>query len=79
LTSESRAIRLIGIAVSNLVDPGKQLSMLNGTEQRQEQLNRAVDRIRTKYGFSAIQTGKTLWLRDIFPDSSHGTGTGTKS
>ena len=70
LTSERRSIRLIGIGVSNLVEPGKQLSMLNGTEQRQEKLNRAVDRIRTKYGFSAIQTGRTLRLKDIFPDSS---------
>ena len=43
LTSERRAVRLIGIAVSNLVEPGKQLSMLNGTGQRQEKLNRAVD------------------------------------
>lgn len=69
LASEHRAIRLIGIGVSNLVEPGKQLSMLNGTDLRQEKLNRAVDRIRTKYGFSAIQTGRTLWLKDIFPDS----------
>jgi len=69
LTSERRAIRLIGIEVSSLVEPGKQLFMLNGTEQRQEKLNRAVDRIRAKYGFSAIQTGRTLWLKDIFPDS----------
>ena len=56
--------------ILNLIEPGKQLSMLNGTDQRLEKLNRAVDRIRTKYGFSAIQTGRTLWLKDIFPDSS---------
>jgi len=70
LAADRRAIRLIGIEVSNLVEPGKQLSMLNGNEQRQEKLNRAVDRIRTKYGFSAIQTGRTLWLKDIFPEGS---------
>ena len=54
LAVDRRALRLIGIEVSNLVEPGKQLSMLNDNEQRQEKLNRAVDRIRTKYGFSAI-------------------------
>ena len=70
LTADRRAIRLIGIEVSSLVEPGKQLSMLNGNKQRQEKLNRAVDRIRTKYGFSAIQTGRTLWLKDIFPEGS---------
>jgi DNA polymerase-4 len=70
LTADRRAVRLIGIEVSNLVEPGKQLSMMKDTEQRQEKLNRAVDHIRAKYGFSAIQTGRTLWLKDIFPDSS---------
>ena len=69
LTADRRAVRLIGIGVSNLTEPGKQLSMLNDNEQRMEKLNRAVDRIRTKYGFSAIQTGRTLWLKDVFPDS----------
>jgi ABC-type uncharacterized transport system fused permease/ATPase subunit len=69
LTGDRRAVRLIGIEVSNFVEPGKQLSMLKGTEQRMEKLNRAVDRIRTKYGFNAIQTGRTQWFKDIFPNS----------
>jgi len=56
------AIRLIGIGVSNLCEPGMQLSLMNSTEQRLEKLNRAVDRIRDKYGFSAIQTGRTIQL-----------------
>jgi DNA polymerase-4 len=56
------AIRLIGISVSNLSEPGLQLSLMNGTEQRLEKLNRAIDRIRDKYGFSAIQTGRTIDL-----------------
>ena len=57
------AIRLIGIGVSNLSEPGMQLSLMNGTEQRLEKLNRAVDRIRDKYGFTAIQTGRTMQLK----------------
>ena len=39
---------------------------------RLERLNRAIDRIRTKYGFAAIQTGRTLRLKDIFPESEGG-------
>jgi DNA polymerase-4 len=66
LTSDKRAIRLIGIGVSNLTEPGQQLSLINTTE-RLEKLNRAVDRIRDKYGFTAIQTGRTLRLKEIFP------------
>jgi hypothetical protein len=62
---ERQALRLIGIGVSNLSEPGMQLSMMNNTEQRLEQLNRTVDRIRDKYGFAAIQTGDTLKLKDL--------------
>ena len=69
LFAEPRKVRLIGIGVSGLIETGKQLSLLDNTEQRLEKLNRTVDRIRTKYGFNAIQTGRTLWLKDIFPDS----------
>jgi DNA polymerase-4 len=57
------AIRLIGIGISNLSEPGMQLSLMNETEQRLEKLNHAVDRIRNKYGFTAIQTGRTMQLK----------------
>jgi len=67
-----QAVRLIGIGVSNLVEAGKQPDMLDSTGQRLTQLNTAIDRIRRKYGFTAIQTGRTLQLRDIFPESNDG-------
>jgi DNA polymerase-4 len=57
------AIRLIGIGVSNLSEPGMQLSLMNNTDQRLEKLNRAIDRIRDKYGFAAIQTGRTIDIK----------------
>ena len=63
MAADRQAIRLIGIGISNLSEPGKQLSLMNSTEQRLERLNRAVDHIRDKYGFNAIQTGNTLRLR----------------
>jgi len=63
MTDNRLAIRLIGIGVSNLSEPGIQLSLMNGTDQRLEKLNRAVDRIRDKYGFTAIQTGRTMQLK----------------
>ncbi len=72
LSGEKRAIRLIGIGVSNLVESSRQLDMLNSSAQRLERLNRAIDRIRHKYGFSAIQTGRTLLLKDIFPATDDG-------
>ena len=72
LAVEKQPVRLVGIGVSNLVESGRQLDMLSSSEQRLEQLNKAIDRIRDKYGFTAIQTGRTLLLKDIFPESDGG-------
>ena len=72
LAQEKQPVRLIGIGVSNLTETGRQLGMLDSSAHRLEQLNRAIDRIRKKYGFTAIQTGRTLLLRDIFPESGGG-------
>ena len=65
---EQRAVpvRLIGIGVSNLI-AGRQLSMLDPWPGILERLNGAIDRIRGKYGFTAIEVGRTLPLRGMFP------------
>ena len=68
LKTERQAVRLIGIGVSNFTEPGTQLAMLDFSPYRLEQLNRTIDGIRRKYGFSAIQTGRTLLLKDIFTE-----------
>ncbi len=72
LSRSTQAVRLIGIGVSHLAEVGKQPDMLDPYAQRLEKLNAAVDRIRKRYGFSAIQTGRTLQLRDIFPETNEG-------
>lgn len=72
LAGEKRAVRLIGIGVSGLLEGGKQLDMLDQKARREEALNRAIDRIRKKYGFSAIQTGRTLKLKELFPETGEG-------
>jgi len=72
LKGEKQPVRLIGIGVSELVEAGRQLEMLDTSTQRQESLNKAIDRIRKKYGFTAIQTGRTLKLKDIFPEGGDG-------
>ncbi len=72
LVRGKRPVRLIGIGVSHLTEPGRQLDMLDSSVQRLEQLNSAIDRIRNKYGFTAIQTGRTLLLKDISPSSGEG-------
>ena len=66
---QKQAIRLIGIGVSHLVEASRQLDMLDSKAAKLERLNSAIDGIRKKYGFTSIQTGRTLQLRDIFPES----------
>jgi DNA polymerase-4 len=65
---EHRAVpvRLIGIGVSHFVE-GRQLNMFDPWAELQERLNLAIDRIRDKYGFTAIEAGYTLPLRYVFP------------
>ena len=72
-------MRLIGIGVSSLTEAERQLDMLDKSAQRREQLNTAINRIRKKYGFTAIQTGRTLLLKDIFPETDRGFTLGTPS
>lgn len=72
LSQERQAVRLIGIGVSSLAEPARQLTLLDSSALRLGELNKAIDRIRKKYGFSAIQTGRTLLLRDIFPTGEDG-------
>jgi DNA polymerase-4 len=72
LSQERQPVRLIGIGVSALAEPARQLALLDSSALRLGELNKAIDRIRKKYGFSAIQTGRTLLLRDIFPTGEDG-------
>ena len=72
LSVSKSAVRLIGIGVSNLVETSRQTDMLDSSAERLEKLNATIDRIRKKYGFTAIQTGRTLQLKDIFPTDDRG-------
>ena len=69
---QKQPIRLIGIGVSHLTEAGRQLNMLDATAAKLDGLNKAVDKIRQKYGFTSIQTGRTMQLRDIFPEDERG-------
>jgi DNA polymerase-4 len=72
LAGAKQPVRLVGIGVAELVETGEQLDMLDSSARRQESLNKAIDRIRRKYGFTAIQTGRTLKLKDIFEEGGEG-------
>ncbi|MBI4338205.1 MAG: DNA polymerase IV [Chloroflexi bacterium] len=66
LAKSSKLVRLIGISVGNFVDRRGQFPLLE--DERPRRLARAMDGIRSKYGYTAIQSGLTLPLRDTFPE-----------
>ena len=69
LDRKRKLVRLVGVGVSNLVTDTKQLHLLISESQRLELVNKAVDRVRKKYGFTSIQAGRTFALKDIFSDN----------
>lgn len=65
IATERQGIRLIGIGVSQLVEPSRQTTLFSAPNRKLEQLNKTIDRIRDRYGFGAIQTGRAVMLKDI--------------
>ena len=72
LAGKQKLVRLLGVEVASLVSDARQLSLFDQKTQRQERLDKAIDRIRNKYGFSSIQTGRTFALKDLFESDSKG-------
>jgi DNA polymerase-4 len=61
---DRRAVRLVGVGGSNLEQRGRQLRLFEQEDRRQSQLDAALDRIRAKYGESAIRRASLLDERD---------------
>jgi len=66
LGKKYRPVRLIGLEVSNFTGGETQLSLFDAETKRLEKLDRAIDRVRDKYGFDAIQTGYTIELKQKY-------------
>jgi len=79
LARKQKLVRLIGVGVSNLTGYGKQLNLLDSRPQRLWNLDKAIDSIRNRYGFTSIQTGRTLLLKDIFASREDDYTLGTPS
>jgi DNA polymerase-4 len=61
LAKQEKPIRLIGIRISSLVGEEKQLPMFDSKMEKTEHLDEAIDKIRSKYGPSAIKTGNGIF------------------
>jgi DNA polymerase-4 len=60
LAQQEKPIRLIGIRISSLVGEEKQLPMFDSGTEKPERLDKAIDKIRSKYGPTAIKTGNGI-------------------
>jgi DNA polymerase-4 len=59
-TWDHRPLRLVGVGGSNLVQVSRQLRLFEQQDHRQDQLDAALDRIRAKYGSSAIRRASLM-------------------
>ncbi len=71
LKERREKVRLIGVGVSNLIPSEGQLALLRTQGLKDQDLSRAMDTIREKYGFNSVQRGLTFALRGHFPQE-HG-------
>jgi DNA polymerase-4 len=55
-----RPVRLVGVGGTNLEQGGRQLRLFEQEDRRQAQLDDALDRIRARYGASAIRRASLL-------------------
>jgi DNA polymerase-4 len=61
LAQDGRSVRLIGLGGTNLVDDAVQLDLFDRREERSQALLEGIDRLREKYGYRSVQTGRTFF------------------
>jgi len=66
LERDGRAVRLIGLGASQLVDDATQLDLFEPRRNSRESLVRALDGLRARYGNRSVRTGQTFF--DPFED-----------
>lgn len=73
LQQRHQPVRLIGVGAQAVrVNGGPQLRLWDQTSLKERLLNRALDDVRDRYGFLAVQQGRTFALRDSFPAEKAG-------
>jgi DNA polymerase-4 len=72
MLKEKKRIRLVGIALSGFEHDGLQSSMFRMKEERLNQLNGALDRVRGKFGFNSLFAANTTVLKRNFKNNSYG-------
>jgi DNA polymerase-4 len=66
-------VRLVGVALSNLAPDGRQMDLLTeGRYRHRSGYYRSLDRIRDRFGFSSVVTGRAIELLPTHERDEHG-------
>ena len=65
---EGTPIRLVGVRVDGLTEEGEtQLSLFKDEEnEKQEKIDKAIDKIKEKYGYNSITRAGEMSIKNIF-------------
>jgi DNA polymerase-4 len=72
LLKERKRIRLVGIALSSLEYDGMQPSIFAVRDNKLNQLNYALDRVRDKFGFNSLFPANTIVMKKHYKDNEDG-------
>jgi len=61
LSADGRAVRLLGLGASQITDDVVQLSLFDLSRKPIDALLGAIDRLRSRYGYRSVQTGRTFF------------------
>jgi len=61
------ALRLVGVKGSRLVEE-RHLSLFEFYQEKDERLSQALDRVRERYGFTAVLTGREKMLGEVYEE-----------
>jgi len=66
-------VRLVGVALSHFAPSGRQMDLFaEGAYGRRTRYYRSIDRIRERFGFSALATGRAIELLETHARDAHG-------
>jgi DNA polymerase-4 len=66
-------VRLVGVALSHFAPGGRQMDLFaEGAYGRRSRYYRSIDRIRERFGFSALATGRAIELLETHARDAHG-------
>lgn len=72
LAQRADPVRLVGVGVTGLAAPARQIGLFEPDIARRQALHEAVDRVRRRFGYRALLSGRSLRLGEIYERRGEG-------